>query len=159
MKPLWHVIAGAGLGLAAYKVTGSWEFTSVTVAAEILIDTDHIIDHLTQSDKPFDIKAFFSDEESLKWKKIMFIFHSYELVLLIAVAAFYFSYPLLLAVSIGMLLHLILDETGNRNVSFPIRMVPAFYFLSCRLIHGFNTNKLLYRLQEKEINGKGKCLV
>ncbi|QWR78594.1 hypothetical protein [Candidatus Magnetomonas plexicatena] len=155
MKPLWHGIAGAALGLAAYKVTGSLAFASVSAAAEILIDTDHIIDHLTQSDKPYDIKAFFSTEESLKWRKIMFVFHSYELILLMAVAAFYFSYPLLWAAAIGMLLHMILDEIGNRNIPFPIRMVPAFYFFSCRLINGFNANKLIHRLQEQEINIRG----
>ncbi|MBF0518989.1 MAG: hypothetical protein HQK92_04620 [Nitrospirae bacterium] len=158
MKPLWHGIAGAALGLAAYKVTGSWEFTSVTVAAEILIDIDHILDHLIQSDKPFDIQAFFSFDESLKWKKIMFVFHSYELILLMAIAAFYFSNPLLWAVALGMLVHLILDEIGNRNVSFPIHMVPAFYFFSCRLINGFSVKKLIHRLQEQEISNGDKCL-
>ncbi|HBB68192.1 MAG: hypothetical protein A2X28_11290 [Elusimicrobia bacterium GWA2_56_46] len=143
MRLMGHAAAGAGLGALVYQATADWRLAGVAAGTEVFVDLDHVLEHLFRSDRPLCLKTFFSRRNSLDWPKMVFIFHAYEWVVLLAVAAAYFASPLLWAAALGAVVHLFLDEIGNRRFIYPGYFALGFYFFSYRLFRGFRVEKLI----------------
>jgi len=144
MRPAWHVAAGIGLGGVIYQVSASWQLASVSAATEVFMDLDHALEHILRSDRPFCVKTFFSRNNSLDWPKIVFAFHAYEWVIVLAALSAYYDLPVMSAAALGAAVHLILDEIGNRRFMSPGHLAAGFYFLSYRLYRRFETKDLIH---------------
>ena len=149
MRPVWHAAAGVGLGAAVYKATSDWRLAAVAAGTEVLTDLDHVLEHLLRSDRPFCVRTFFSKRNSLDWPKMMFLLHAYEWAALLAAAAAWSGYRELWAAALGLAVHLLLDEIGNRRFIYPGYFSPWFYFFTYRLSAGFRVERLI-----REAGGK-----
>ena len=138
------MIAAAGLGAGVYQATGSLESAIAAGAAEAFMDIDHVIEHVLTSHRPFCLKTFLARYNTLDWPRMVFLLHSYECILLLGALAWYLSWRWLWAAALGVAIHVIMDEIGNRLPSAPARMAPWFYFFSFRLRHGFRTEAFLW---------------
>jgi len=150
MRPAWHVAVGVGLGAAAYQMTSDWRMAASFTAAEVLVDLDHALEHMCRSDRPFCLKTFFGKRNSLDWPKMVFILHAYEWVILLTISSVYFSRPVLGAAALGLAVHLLLDEIGNRRFIARGYFAPGFYFFSYRLYRGFLVRNLIREAGGKE---------
>ena len=151
MRPLWHVMAGVGLGAIVFRATASWQLAACSATTEIFVDLDHAIEHLFQSRHPFCIRTFLSKRNSLDWSKMVFIFHSYEWIIFLIVLGWYFNLPFLWAIALGLIIHIFLDEIGNRRYILPGRLSLGFYFFSYRLFKHFRTKSLVYENSQKKL--------
>jgi hypothetical protein len=143
MKLTAHLFTAAGIGTIIYTTTGSWQLSIASSATEVLIDTDHVIEHIMKSPRPFCLKTFFGKNNTLDWSSVVFPLHSYELLVLLAGLAWFLNSLLLWACFLGMTIHLFLDEVGNRLPTSPIRLASGFYFFTYRLYMGFQTKSFL----------------
>ncbi|MCX5716069.1 MAG: hypothetical protein NTV07_04305 [Candidatus Omnitrophica bacterium] len=142
MKLKNHVISSGIVGSTVYLITGSPAGAIASVAAGILIDTDHIIDYYLNFGFSLNLRKIYLVINSYKLNKIYIFLHSFELL-----AAFWlvtFLIPLSMvyfAIGVGLTLHILLDQICN-----PV--MPRAYFLTYRIAHGFkkdcvlNLNKL-----------------
>jgi len=136
MKTTTHIYASAAAGGAAYALTGSQAISVSCLLSGILLDVDHLADYCLLTDERFTFKGFLSWCYELKWKKIYLVLHSYELYLLLLLAACVFPCGALLGVLLGMGLHLLMDQTGNTGLS------KWFYFITFRYRSGFASSAL-----------------
>ena len=124
MKTTVHIYASAAAGGAAYGLTGSAEMSASCLLSGIFLDVDHILDFCLLTDERFTIKGFLSWCHELRWTRIYLILHSYELYALLALAAFFFTSEALKEVLLGMGLHLLMDQAGNKGLN------KWFYFMA-----------------------------
>ncbi len=144
MRPAWHAAAGVGLGTIVYQMTTNWQLALISATTEIFIDLDHVMDYVFHNKYSFCIRTFLSERNSLDWSRMVFIFHSYEWIILLIILAWCFSLPVLWAIAIGAIVHIFLDEIGNRFYISPGRLSLGFYFFIYRLCKGFRTERLIY---------------
>jgi hypothetical protein len=108
-------------------------------------DSDHIIEYVMQYGlKNFSLRRIYETclqcqrTKGKSWvEKIYLIFHSFELVILFAAAAFVTKNIYLAAIALGYGGHLLLDFLGNSFWN------PGLYFFSWRLLNAFETKKLI----------------
>jgi len=137
MRPLWYITVAVGLGGVCYQATKNWQFSLTCASAEVLMDLDHVFDHFIWSKHPLSLRKFLSSCNTFTWPRIVLLFHSYELILLLGIISWYFNLFFGYAITLGAIVHIILDEFGNRHLKLPRKIVPAFYFISYRLKKGF----------------------
>ena len=124
-----------------------------------LIDSDHIIDQLWSirhgapfrrerigDDSPSEGKRAFSMTLKIadhirprKLLRLPLIFHSYELLAVIASLGLYVRTPFLVGLSFGYVLHLALDLVRHHHEF----RSPFFYLISYRLSQGFRRDRLI----------------
>lgn len=143
MRPVWHVVAAAGLGTFVYQVTQSWQLAIGSASTEVLLDIDHVIEHLAWSDRPFCLRNFLSRYSTFARPRVVYVFHSYELIALLAVLAWYFAIPFLWVIILGAIVHILLDEIGNRLPAAPGHISPGFYCFSYRALRKFRTDAII----------------
>lgn len=143
MKPIAHGIAGVTIGLGVGTLTSNWALGLYTAATHILVDVDHIVDHLCSSPKPFCLKTFFSEANSIDWKHVVFVLHAYEWLAVILLVGWNLQDPLVFALATGLGTHLLLDQIGNRRNRIAT-IVPGFYFITYRFWHGFRRDQLIF---------------
>lgn len=131
MKASAHVYASAAAGGAACWLTGSAAAGAACLLGGVLLDLDHLPDFLLDSEEPFTVKNFLSWCYDLKWKKVYLLLHSYELYALLALSGFFFRSPAFYGFLLGMGLHLLMDQAGNRFLN------KWFYFFVFRYRSGF----------------------
>ncbi len=117
----------------------------------VLVDIDHLFEYFKfrlYNLKPNAVLwAFFKSD----FKKIYLFFHSIELVILLwLVVMFFRSNMLLLGVAVGYTQHLLLDNLNNKISS------PFSYFLSYKVYHNFNPDKLFDKVKLKKMYEKIK---
>jgi len=139
MKATSHIYASIAAGSAAYGLTRSPELSVSCVLSGILLDMDHVLDFYLLTDERFTLKSFFSWCYELRWTKIYLVLHSYELFLLLALAACLFPSQALAGVLLGMGLHLFMDQLGNKGLN------KWFYFMIFRYRSGFAHTALTRR--------------
>jgi len=128
-------------GSAVYIYFGSIWCGAATVIAGVLIDIDHIFDYILNHGFTFSPKKFYIYCMVCRFKRILLVFHSYELLAVIWAAIFALSLGRLwVAVAIGLTLHLAMDQIRNVNRR---KVDPRIYFFTYRLMNGFETRKLL----------------
>ena len=140
MKIKHHALASTIISGVLYSIFRSWGLAVATFVAGILIDLDHIVDYWIEYGLRFDLKQFFNyfDEKNFgNRKRLFFIFHAWEWLIIIAAAAWLTDWDLwITGLLIGYGQHIILDELYN---SFKYRIRPFFwgYFLLWRWKNGF----------------------
>lgn len=139
MKTTAHIYASSAAGGAAYALTGSAELSVSCLLSGVLLDVDHLADFFLLAEEPFTFKGFFSWCHDMRWKKIYLVLHSYELYLLLLLAAPLFPGRALTGVLLGMGLHLLMDQAGNTALH------KWFYFMTFRYRSGFASSVLAIR--------------
>jgi len=154
MKAKHHFWSSLAAGGALYWATGSGAALAGTMVGGFLIDADHIIDQLWSishgapyrkaiaQDHPKSfppLKRVLNLLRPRKLVRLPIVFHSYELLALIAVATFVLRTPFLIGLLTGYVLHLTLDLVRHHNEF----RSPLFYLLSYRLRWGFRRDQLI----------------
>lgn len=145
MRPSWHVLAGGGLGLWMYQITQNWQLALGAAVTEVLMDLDHLIEYFTWNKRRFCLRTFLSSYNTFRYPRTIYIFHSYEFIILLAIIAWHSGISLFWAITWGTIVHILLDEIGNRLPSLCVLLSPRFYFFSYRLLRGFRTDALVSR--------------
>lgn len=107
------------------------------VLAEVAVDIDHFWDHLLFSPRPIRLATFLQKGIQLTWSRMVYLLHSYELVLMVAWLAWFLKNDLLWGGAAGYATHMLIDEVGNRAPWETTRIHALFYFFSFRLRKGF----------------------
>lgn len=141
MRPNYHVVVSFA-GIPVYILTKSFEMALCFTIAEIVIDVDHLFDHVIFDKRRFSLTDIFKKNNASQWSHIVFFLHSYELIIALGAISFWFKNKILLAITAGMFFHLILDEIGNRLPSTPVRINKLFYFFTFRILNRFQTDKI-----------------
>ncbi|MDA8131001.1 MAG: hypothetical protein M0011_05805 [Elusimicrobia bacterium] len=136
MRTTAHILASSAAAGAAYALTGSAGMSVSCLLSGVLLDADHLPDFWLLSGERFTLKGFFSWCNELRWKRIYLFLHSYELFLLLALSAWAFPGRALEGALLGMGLHLLMDQAGNRGLD------RRFYFLIFRYRAGFSREAL-----------------
>jgi len=98
----------------------------------VLLDIDHLFEYFTHTGMNINIKRFFHYSYQIKYKRLYLFFHAYEYLIFIALITIIAGYhPLLIAIGIGMMQHLLLDQIYNQAR-------PMAYFISYRIKNGFS---------------------
>ena len=143
MRPMTH-LGFALLGAApAYLLSGSAVFTACFALAEVGVDVDHLVDHVLFSRRPLRIwKLMEKNIVHTSWRKLVFFLHSHELLALGWLAAWQIGAPWALGLASGWLVHMVLDEIGNRSKKKDTIIPPWFYLLSFRMAKGFEIKQM-----------------
>ncbi len=143
MKMASHVVASTIAGTAVYGLTGSTPMAVSLLLSGVLIDLDHLVDYFALSGEKFSLSRFFSWFYEKKWKRIYVILHSYEFYILLVLGAYWSENDLLLGATMGVGLHMVMDQIGNRQIMKDTRLSPWFYFLAFRYRAHFEKKRLL----------------
>ncbi|MCK4463057.1 MAG: hypothetical protein KAU58_01965 [Candidatus Omnitrophica bacterium] len=136
MKPPFHVAASAAIGFLVYLYFKSASCAIISFLAGVLMDVDHIFDfHLNHGIKKH--RLFFRTMYAHDLKKLILVFHSYELLILLWLGIILFSLnKYWISFTIGFTQHMLFDRLTN-----PINF--GGYFLLYRVYHKFDTEKIV----------------
>ncbi len=123
MKPQYHLASSALVAGILYLIFKSWSMALSCFLSGILIDIDHIFDYMKEYGFPFRVKDFIHAVYSCNFNRMILLFHSWELLFLIAIIAWFTKWnPTITGVLIGFGHHLVLDTFHNsrtlRSYSF-----------------------------------------
>jgi hypothetical protein len=154
MKAKHHFWSSLVAGGALYVATGSTSAFTGAMLGGFLIDADHVIDQwwsiklgapllrksvaepANESGFQQFILRFFRRRKLLR---LFLLFHSFELLLLLASGSVIYKTPFLIGLFCGYGLHLALDLWRHYHEFNS----PFFYFLLYRATHGFKREKLI----------------
>lgn len=156
MKAKHHFWSSLAAGGALYWATGSSAALAGTMVGGFLIDSDHVIDQLwsVRHGAPFRREPRHNDSSGatqrtrawlinyLRPRKLLrlpLVFHSYELLVAMAIMTAYLRTPFLIGLVLGYVLHLSLDMLRHHHEF----RSPFFYLLSYRLSQGFRRDQLI----------------
>ena len=155
MKAKHHFWSSLAAGGALYWASGSGAALAGAMLGGFFIDADHVIDHwlAVRHGAPYTRKTRGpspSSESGLRaWAarylrrrklvRLPLIFHSYELLIALAVLTVMIRAPFLTGLCAGYALHLALDLYRHYHEF----RSPFFYLLSYRLAQGFRRDKLI----------------
>jgi hypothetical protein len=142
MKPSVHIGLGAGLGMLIYQFTHSWELTIVSAITEIFWDIDHLVEYFLYCNRVQNFRAFLNSYDRIQWPRMMFILHSYEIIIFLLILSAIQRNMFLWGITIGAAIHLLTDEIGNRLPHLSCKLYPWFYFLSYRAAKRFISKRL-----------------
>ena len=129
MGPIVHTTVSLSIGAAVWVSGGSPLAVPVALAAGILPDLDHLIDHLDSQDEG-------------RQRHMFRPFHAWEYFFLASIVALaVYSNQLFLVAIFGYLSHIVIDQLGNR-------VHPLAYTLTYRVIKGFRRRELTPHLFE-----------
>ena len=140
MKIKHHALTSTIVAGVLYAVFRSWGLAIASFISGIFIDLDHIIDYWIEHGWRFNLKRFFNyfdDKNFVDRKRLFFIFHAWEWLLLLFFAAMLSNWDMWITGFLaGYAQHMILDEIYN---SFKYRIRPFVwgYFLVWRWRNGF----------------------
>ena len=138
MRTSGHIIVSAGIGLVTYAAFGEVAPAIASFLVGTLIDLDHIIDYLYAHGKRWDWKKVNAAHHEKISGKLYVPLHSYELVLLYFLLTLNPALtPWRVGVTLSLLAHFLCDQFFNPNRKF------STYFLIHRIIHKFDTTKVL----------------
>ena len=136
MKLHNHILASTTVGGISYYIFGSWQISVTVFLSGIFIDLDHILDYFLYEKKiKLDIKDFFYKCEALILNKVYLLLHSYELIIILAILAYFTNDYIVLGLLIVFGNYIMLDLAANK-VHF---LGYSFIF---RLINKFNSKKI-----------------
>ena len=138
MSPDKHIVSGMILGAGAYAITKNITFSGAACMSAFMCDIDHMLEYgvycARYKVKP-DIKEFFSGNYFAIKNKICIIFHAYEYLAALIIAALIIKNPVLSGIALGYALHLVLDTLGN-DCTF------IGYCITYRIIVKFQLDKI-----------------
>ena len=156
MKPKHHFWSSVVTGGALYWATGSIAAFTGAIIGGFVIDSDHIIDQIWSirygapfrrpqregiESRPGPIRRLTNFIRPRKLLRLPLVFHSYELLVLIAIITAFVRTPFLIGLLAGYVLHLALDMLRHHHEFNS----PFFYLISYRLAQGFRRDSLIKR--------------
>ena len=139
----FHVFFSLAIGFVTSKVFALRDRKSLVLSllfaflGGVLVDLDHFIDHFLTFGFNFNYDYFIKGEYFLRSSKAYILFHGFEYVILLGIAAIFIKskkYKMILsAFVLAMLSHLLIDTFLFAN---PIKG----YFILYRIFHGFNVD-------------------
>jgi hypothetical protein len=144
VSPGGHLVTTAVACAAAYHLTGNAALTAGLAAGGFLIDLDHVFDYLVfEKQRSLRPSAFLRYYLEGRVQRVVLPLHSYELLVLLAVTAWWSGLDWLWGYVLGTALHLPLDVLWNG------RLVPGglvhFYSFVCRARAGFRADRFADR--------------
>ena len=144
MRPIMHAAVSFSLGAVLWFFTKSLYAGLICFLSGVLIDGDHIVEYLIHHrSKGLTIRKVCQacedttkGEGEYRFPKLYLFLHTWELVIIICIAAAYVKNIYLAAFAMGYASHLILDSTKNPAY-------PYAYFIIWRIIKNFHTHHLL----------------
>lgn len=154
MELLIHELGHLGISLLAgflvwKKYKQPFAAFSAALLGGVLIDADHLFDYILVFGPGFNLRYFFDNIQFSISQKVYVPFHAWEYVLLLSivylklensfkkkrVSALKFVIPFILALTLGMYTHLIID-TATNNVVLP------GYSIIYRALNNFDAVKI-----------------
>lgn len=128
-----HFAITVSLAVLFRVYTGGWIYPALAVCGGILIDLDHFFDYFRHYGFKLNIADFFGHTYLASGK--MFVpLHSWELVVILWTLSLWVKW--VIPVASGITLHLMVDQFLSH------RKDPLIYFITYRLYHRFELNKL-----------------
>ena len=145
MRTSGHIAVSAAIGVITYALFNEMAPAIGSFLAGTLIDLDHVIDYLYAHGKKWDWKKVNGAHHERVSGKLYVPLHSYELMILYFLLTLDPSLtPWRVGITMSLLAHFLCDQYFNPNRKF------STYFLIHRIIHKFDTKKVL-RHPVKEI--------
>ena len=147
MQVRYHVAASIIASAATYALSDSAIMAAVTLFSGIFIDADHLIDYVIMHRPPYNMQRFFETYYNSKLTHVFLVFHSWDLILIIALIAMASNWePVTTGLLIGMGHHLLLDQIFNHPY-------PLGYFLTFRIFCRLSYPRC-FRPQSNSLNNK-----
>ncbi|MBF0611599.1 MAG: hypothetical protein HQL55_10795 [Magnetococcales bacterium] len=137
-----HLLSAMGLGIVVYAVTEDFLLTTSAIIGAGGLDLDHVVEYKFHYGVEAPLAELLRPGSIAQWPQLIFVLHGYEWVVGLVLAAWYWQVPEIMGLIIGILVHLLMDEAGNRLPDNRHRIHPLFYFFTFRLIKGFSTKKI-----------------
>ncbi len=147
MGPIQHIAISTAISGTLYIITRSFSLAAASFISGVFIDLDHIIDYMIENGFPRNSGKFFRYFYEERYKKITLIFHGWEWLIILAIAAQLTGWNVwLTGILIGFGQHLILDRMYN---------ITTFrsYSLLWRWKKGFDTQHFLMKNRKNRENG------
>jgi len=128
-----HLLSTVILCAAVYFISSNLAYSLIFLLGGIFIDLDHLLDYFFYKSE-FSLRDFFGNVY-LDSGKVYVLLHSWELNILILMAAVIFKSYGLFVLFLSMSLHLIIDNAQRKN--------PMFYLISYRIAKEFSVDTLL----------------
>jgi len=143
VSPGGHLVTTAIACTAVLAATGSAALTAGVAAGGFLIDLDHVLDYIAfERQRDLRPAAFLRYYLAGRSRTVVLLLHSYELLALLALAAWVWNLEGLGGYVLGAAaLHLPLDIVFNGKVAG--RSMLPFYSFTYRWRAGFRTDRLL----------------
>jgi len=138
MIPLGHALISLTAGGVLYTYSRSLAGVAWFLIASIFIDIDHYIDYVRERGSTLDLGKVYRCLKygHMKFKKMMIILHSYELLIALWLVVFLFDPNIMWKyAAAGLTLHLFIDQLSNPSLSFA-------YFFWFRAVNKFETKKI-----------------
>ncbi len=137
MKLKHHITASIIISAFLFAISKSWIIFTSSLISGVLIDIDHVFDYFWEFRKRLVAKEFFSAHYNRTASFGSLIFHSWELLFLLNIYAFFIcGNSWIIGITIGFTQHVVLDQIFNK----PNRWG---YFFFWRLKNNFSLKKLL----------------
>ena len=137
MKASRHVLAAFPLVAALAAAGRPLPEAALAAAASVLIDVDHLADYVLCRGGWFGLGDFFRSCNEGRLNRLYLVLHSWEWIILGALAAFWAGLPAMGMIVTGMAWHLAFDAYGNRNM-----VRPGFYWFFRRAAVRFDAARL-----------------
>ena len=139
MTPKYHIAASTIISGILYSLFNSWAMSAASFVTGILIDIDHIVDYSIAHGLRIDIKDFFKFFYEERYRRITLIFHGWEWLLILVLAAWQTDWNLwVTGALIGWGQHMFFDKIFNIS-NF------RSYSLLWRWHRDFNSDNILLR--------------
>ena len=149
MRFTGHVLASGVVGAGIYAATGSLKMASVSFAAGVFLDLDHLMDYWENHSFNFNVSRFFNVCNECDLKTTKLFLHSAELAVIMTLAAYLTRSGTLAALTLGIYQHLALDQFFNK-------VNAASYVFIYRWSKGFRGEAVFNNLTTKKIFGPVK---
>ncbi|MBD3347467.1 MAG: hypothetical protein GF401_20615 [Chitinivibrionales bacterium] len=137
MKLSTHLTISAIISGGLYALFRSIPLSVASFLSGFLIDLDHCLDYVREYGWDFNIKKFFETFKEPAYKKIVIIFHGWEIVILLFLISWFSRWnPWILGVTAGVFQHLLLDQIFNIHSRYG-------YFLVWRMTRWFDIRQFL----------------
>lgn len=135
-------------------ISGNLSFSLAVALSGVLIDVDHLIEYWLDTGLNVSVKKFFEYSQRGQFTRYVFIFHSFEFVLLLWVIGLSQGgvVSVWTGLALGVLCHIMLDFV---NVTTQLRFKPRailLYFALYRLCHKFNRSEIDRKLKRQSVS-------
>ncbi len=138
MRTSGHIVVSASVAIFTYATFGELAPAITSFLVGTLIDLDHIIDYIYAHGKKWDWKKVNGAHHEKISGKLYVPLHSYELLLLFFLLTLNPDLtPWRVGITLSVLAHFLCDQFCNPGRKF------STYFLIHRIIHKFDTKKVL----------------
>ncbi len=148
MKLQHHIASSTLVAGIVYLFFKSWNMSLMCLLSGVLMDVDHIYDHIREFGFPFKVKHLFCASYNNEIRQRTVVFHSLEVVFLLGIVAWLTSWnPWITGVLIGFGHHLVLDK-----LYFRARLLSLSFLW--RLKNNFEFEKLFPNVAKKKTKPK-----